>query len=115
MQKHIINESIPQMDWHPADIIAALRKAGVTLTGLAKAHGLRSSSAFSVALIRSYPVCEKRIADALNIHPMVIWPSRYEANGSIKPRGYREVQCNASERVSKGMPLTKPSPTDNRE
>lgn len=91
-----------QQDWHPADIVAALRKAGLSLAGLAKAYGLTSSSAFSVALVRSYPICEQRIADALGVHPMVIWPSRYNANGSIKPRGYRDVQFNAAARVLKG-------------
>lgn len=91
-----------QEDWHPADVVAELRKAGISLAGLAKAYGLNSSSAFSVALVRSYPICEQRIADALGIHPMVIWPSRYNPDGSIKPRGYRDIQFNAAARVLKG-------------
>lgn len=89
-------------DWHPADVVAELRKKGISLAGLARAYGLTSSSAFSVALVRSYPVCEQRIADALDRHPMEIWPSRYNADGSIKPRGYRDVHINAAARVMKG-------------
>lgn len=83
-------------DWHPADIIAALRKKGITLSGLAKAYGLKHSSGFSAALVRSFPLAEKRLADALEIEPRVIWPSRYNEDGSIKPRGFRALQFNAA-------------------
>jgi len=97
-----VKKTSQKEDWHPADVVAALRKAGLSLSGLAQAYGLTSSSAFSVALVRSYPICEQRIADALGIPPMVIWPTRYNADGSIKPRGYRDVQFNAAARVLKG-------------
>jgi Ner family transcriptional regulator len=83
-------------DWHPADIKAALHKRGITLMGLAEAHGLTSSSTLSAALVRSYPANEKRIADALHVHPKEIWPSRYNADGSRKPQGFRALQCNAA-------------------
>lgn len=102
MTTKAVKKTSQQEDWHPADVVAALRKAGLSLSGLAQAYGLTSSSAFSVALVRSYPICEQRIADALDIHPMVIWPSRYNADGSIKPRGYRDVQFNAVARILKG-------------
>lgn len=83
-------------DWHPADIIAALHKNGITLAGLARAYKLKSSSALSHTFLRSYPLNEKRIADAIGVHPMEIWPSRYNKDGSIKPRGFRAVQFNAT-------------------
>lgn len=83
-------------DWHPADIKAALHKKGITLKGIADAYGLTSSSTLSSVFTRSYPLNEKRIADAIGVHPMVIWPSRYNADGSIKPRGFRFVQFNAT-------------------
>ena len=63
-------------DWHPADIKAALHKRGITLAGIAKAHGLRDSTSLSSCFVRSYPANEKRIADALGLHPKEIWPSR---------------------------------------
>lgn len=91
-----------QEDWHPADVIASLRKRGITLRALAVQHGLKDSSSMSAALVRSLPVNEKRIADALDIHPMVIWPSRYEADGSRKPQGFRALQSTAAMRECNG-------------
>ena len=89
-------------DWHPADIKAALHKRGITLSAIAAAHGLNSSTTLSAALVRSYPLNEKRIADALGIHPKDIWPSRYNEDGSFKQRGFRAVQCTAFELIRKG-------------
>ncbi|SQI43453.1 DNA-binding transcriptional regulator Nlp [Leminorella richardii] len=63
-------------DWHPADIIAALRKRGTTLAALSRQSGL-SSSTLANALVRSWPKGEWLIAEALSIHPSEIWPSRY--------------------------------------
>lgn len=85
-----------QTDWHPADIKAALHKAGWTLRSLALAHGLRDSTSMSAALIRSLPANEKRIADALGKHPKDIWPTRYNEDGTRKPQGFRAIQCNAA-------------------
>ncbi|MBA4381794.1 MAG: transcriptional regulator [Sideroxydans sp.] len=84
-------------DWHPADIKAALHKRGITLAGIAQAYGMNSSSSLSSTFTRSYPLNEKRIADAIGVHPMVIWPSRYNKDGSVKPRGFRGLQFNATE------------------
>jgi len=86
-------------DWHPADIKAALHKKGITLKGIADVYGLNSSSSLSSCFTRSYPLNEQRIADAVGVHPMVIWPSRYNSDGSIKPRGFRSIQFNATENV----------------
>lgn len=91
-----------QDDWHPADIIAALRKAGYTLSKLAFEHGLKESSGLSKALVMSFPKGEKRIADALGVHPMTIWPSRYESDGTRKPAGIRAIQCTAAMRARNG-------------
>ncbi len=63
-------------DWHPADIIAALRKRGTTLAAVSRAAGL-SSSTLANALTRPWPKGEWLIADRLEIHPSEIWPSRY--------------------------------------
>ncbi len=63
-------------DWHPADIIAALRKKGTSLAALSRASGL-SSSTLANALTRPWPKGEYLIAEALGVHPSVIWPSRY--------------------------------------
>jgi len=65
-----------QCDWHPADIIAALRKRGTTLAATSRAAGL-SSSTLSNALSRPWPKGEILIADAVGVAPEVIWPGRY--------------------------------------
>lgn len=63
-------------DWHPAEVIAALHKRGMTLAALSRSAGL-SSSTLANALTRPWPKGEWLIADAINIHPGEIWPSRY--------------------------------------
>ena len=63
-------------DWHPADVIAALHKRGMTLAALSRAAGL-SSSTLANALTRPWPKGEWLIADAIKVHPSEIWPSRY--------------------------------------
>ncbi len=63
-------------DWHQADIIAGLRKKGTTMAAVSRAAGL-SSSTLSNALSRPWPKGEMLIAQALDMHPSTIWPSRY--------------------------------------
>lgn len=63
-------------DWHPADIIAALRRRGTTLAALSRQAGL-SSSTLANALSRPWPKGEWLIAEAIEVHPAEIWPSRY--------------------------------------
>ncbi|EJH7015976.1 helix-turn-helix domain-containing protein [Salmonella enterica] len=65
-----------QPDWHPADIIAALRKRGTSMAALSRDAGL-SSSTLGNALYRHWPKGEKLIAKALGVTPEQIWPSRY--------------------------------------
>ncbi|EDR5087987.1 helix-turn-helix domain-containing protein [Salmonella enterica subsp. enterica serovar Georgia] len=65
-----------QPDWHPADIIAALRKRNTSLAALSRSAGL-SSSTLNNALHRHWPKGEKLIAAALDVKPEQIWPSRY--------------------------------------
>ncbi|MBU9809352.1 helix-turn-helix domain-containing protein [Rahnella sp. SL6] len=78
-----MNKAQNHTDWHQADIIAALRKRGTTLAAVSRSVGL-SSSTLSNALSRSWPKGEKVIAQALDVHPSVIWPSRYfDARGEL--------------------------------
>ncbi len=63
-------------DWHSADIIAALRKKNTSLAAVSRAAGL-SSSTLTNALFRPWPKGEWLIAEALEVHPSEIWPSRY--------------------------------------
>ncbi|ACT06367.1 transcriptional regulator [Dickeya dianthicola] len=78
-----------RMDWHPADIIAALRKRNTTLAAVSRAAGL-SSSTLANALIRPWPKGERLIADALGIQASEIWPNRYfDSQGRRIPREIR--------------------------
>nr|WP_312042357.1 helix-turn-helix transcriptional regulator [Erwinia sp.] len=63
-------------DWHPADIIAGLKKRGTTLSAVSREAGLASST-LANALSRHWPKGEKLIAAALGTEPEHIWPSRY--------------------------------------
>ncbi len=65
-----------QQDWHPADIIAALKKQGTSLSAVSRQSGLASST-LENALYRRWPKGERLIADALGVAPEQIWPSRY--------------------------------------
>lgn len=66
------------MDWHRADIVAALRKAGWSLRRLATHHGYASPTTMTHALDRHWPKGERLIADAIGIEPANIWPTRYK-------------------------------------
>ena len=63
-------------DWHSADIIAALKKRGTTLSAVSRKAGLASTT-LTNALVRHWPKGERLIAEALDVTPAQIWPSRY--------------------------------------
>lgn len=63
-------------DMHPADIIAGLKKKRLSMAALSRQSGL-SSSTLANALSRPWPKGEHIIAEALEMAPVDIWPSRY--------------------------------------
>lgn len=65
-----------QPDWHPADIIAGLKRRGTSLSALSRQAGLAFST-LANALTRRWPKGERLIAEALDVAPENIWPSRY--------------------------------------
>ncbi|KHS70065.1 MULTISPECIES: helix-turn-helix domain-containing protein [Pectobacterium] len=65
-----------EQDWHPADIIAALKKRGTSLAAVSRNAGLASST-LANALQRHWPKGERLIAEALGSSPEQVWPSRY--------------------------------------
>ncbi|WP_340614616.1 helix-turn-helix domain-containing protein [Xenorhabdus thailandensis] len=80
-----------QPDWHPAEIICALRKRGTTLAKLSRESGL-SSSTLANALSRPWPKGEYIIATALEVAPSEIWPSRYfDRQGNLLERKARKL------------------------
>ncbi len=69
----------PLEDWHPADIVCALRKAGWTLRKLSIRHGYAQPTTVSYAIHKPWPKGERLIAEAIGVRPEEIWPSRYAA------------------------------------
>jgi Ner family transcriptional regulator len=63
-------------DWHRADIIAAIKKKGTTLSEVSRTTGYAPST-LSNAFAHPWPKAEKIIADAIGVHPSEIWPSWY--------------------------------------
>ncbi|MBS9438003.1 MULTISPECIES: cell morphology transcriptional regulator XreR2 [Photorhabdus] len=63
-------------DWHPADIIAELKKRGTSLAAVSREAGLASST-LANTLQRRWPKGQQLIAEALDCDPAEIWPSRY--------------------------------------
>jgi Ner family transcriptional regulator len=72
-------------DWHPADVLAALKKRGHNLAGLSVANGYHPTAA-GKALKQQWPAMEKLVAEAIGMPPQAIWPSRYEGDGSPRLR-----------------------------
>ncbi|WP_215782049.1 helix-turn-helix domain-containing protein [Paludibacterium sp. B53371] len=71
------------IDWHRADIVAALHKKGWSLRKLSVGVGL-SPGALNNGLDRPWPKAERIIAAAIGEAPETIWPSRY-AKRHFKP------------------------------
>ena len=76
----------PAQDWHPADVLAALKKRGLSLTGLSTANGYHPTAA-GKALKNPWPAMEAIIATALGLTPGDIWPSREPPVGAKPPKG----------------------------
>lgn len=63
-----------QVDWHPADVIAALRKRNTSLRQLAAQN---QYSHIQRVLTSPWLAVEQIVAKALALEPEQIWPSRY--------------------------------------
>ncbi|WP_275100105.1 helix-turn-helix domain-containing protein [Sedimenticola hydrogenitrophicus] len=88
-----------KQDWHRADIVCALRKAGWSLRSLSTHHGYASPTTLTNALDRPWPKGERLIAEAIGIDPAVIWPSRYPqdtAGGAGASHELRKVKGRAA-------------------
>lgn len=92
MKKNTAQKVTPELlDWHRADIIAALKKRGWSIRALAAQANVHPTTLYG-ALVKPYPKSERVIADALGMKPEHIWPQRYAA------RNFQPVlrrACNA--------------------
>lgn len=92
-------------DWHPADVIAELRKIGWSLAQLGLQHGYVNRQSLAQALHKPYPKAEAIIAAALNLQPLQIWPSRYNVDGTPnRTRGMKPMRPAHIRIVSKDTP-----------
>ncbi|MDG4595523.1 MAG: helix-turn-helix transcriptional regulator [Candidatus Contendobacter sp.] len=64
-------------DWHPADVVAAIRKAGWSLRRLSIHHGYTPTALHNALHVR-WPKAQRLIAEAIGKQPEQIWPSRYQ-------------------------------------
>ena len=70
-------ESHTVADMHRLDIVCSLHKKGITIKSLSLGEGLAAGT-LSKALDSPWTKGERIIAEALEIKPQDIWPTRYE-------------------------------------
>ncbi len=69
-------------DWNWEDLLATIRKRQWSLRQIAKEEGYAHGNVLGEAKRRPYPAAERILAAYAGVHhPMVIWPSRYDADG----------------------------------
>lgn len=93
MKKQTTPKKPASRDWHPADIKAALEKAGWSLRRLSVHTGMAPTSV-QKCLYQPWPRAERAVAQAIGLPPRQIWPSRYNRDGSCK-RGRRGNYSNS--------------------
>lgn len=71
-------------DWHRQDVLAAIRKKGISVAELARRNGYSNPTTFYNVFKMPYPKVEKIVAEFLGMQPEEIWPSRYK-DKSVKP------------------------------
>lgn len=94
MFTHMANLNTPRKttDWSVDEVRDALHSAGWSMNRLAKHHGL-SVSTIRLALYSPFPRSEARIAEALQVHPCQIWPSRYDTAGEPNRKMGRPIRA----------------------
>lgn len=93
------------MDWHPAQVKAALEMAGTNLSRLADQHGY---ARINEVLHRPWVAAERIVANALHKQPDEIWPSRYQRS---RERGASMTRNQKARRV---IGVKAPSSRDQR-
>lgn len=98
MVNTILNTSRVTSGWHPADIIAAVRKAGTSLQRLSRENGF-SVSTMNKAVRQCFPACHDIIAKVVGTPRQAIWPQFYDRDGvrlSARERRRREIRAEIS-------------------
>lgn len=71
------------VDWHPEIIKAEIHKRGLSLRALSLRAGYSKDSLKTVLRTPCRPY-QEIIADALNVSPETIWPSRYKTESYMR-------------------------------
>jgi Ner family transcriptional regulator len=71
--------------WHPADTLAQLKKRGTNMGRLAEHYGVIPET-LRTAMYKPSPCGEVVIAHFLGVHPHLIWPDRWTADGKLANR-----------------------------
>lgn len=87
---------LPNGDWHPEEVKAAVRMRGSCLEELSRSNNL-PAHACRLAARRPHFKGERAIAKYLGLSPRQIWPSRFDRNGARIPQVRNRRQSNASE------------------
>ena len=82
-------------NWHPADIIAAIKKRGSSLRAIAQRAGMRDAS-MSTALRHPCSGAERAIAAALGLEPADIWPERFWPEGGRRNGNQMRVKIETA-------------------
>jgi lambda repressor-like predicted transcriptional regulator len=90
-------------DWSWKYLLHRLDEAGWNLTRLAAHHGIRIGG-LNDTKRKSYPANERRLAEAIGVHPKAIWPSRYHPDGRHKLRGEDRSRQKGQKVAGKSTP-----------
>lgn len=93
-----------QQDWHPADVLAALKKRRRSLRQLAIENGY---SHIQRVLTSPWLAAEQIVAKALGVQPSDIWPSRY-ANPADRQRAFdltRKIKVTMPRKPRESRPV----------
>ena len=88
--------------WHPADIVAAVRKAGTSLRRLSRSNGFNEYT-MSKSLRLCFPACHDLIAELIGVPRQSIWPQFYDAQGkrmSLRERRRRQIVAELKQRAA---------------
>jgi Ner family transcriptional regulator len=94
-----LNSERVRKPWHPADIIAAVRKRGTSLQRLSREHGF-SVFTMNKAVRQCFPACHLIIASVIGAPRQTIWPQFYDREGkrlSARERRRRELRAEITQ------------------
>lgn len=77
--------------WHKQDIIAAVRKRGMSLRALSLKSGFAQDT-LNKALTQRFPNAHQVIAEFVGVERQVLWPQWYQTSGSPRFKVRADLQ-----------------------